>query len=372
MYQQPWILVQNKVRAEGGREIDIFRGVPDPKDTQNGAEAWIGSVTRANGVTPDNPNLGCAEVILPDGRKRYLFEVIEENPDAVLGSRHIERFGSGLGILVKYLDAKREFLLQCHPTRKTARELWNNDYGKTECWHVLNTRNDVDEPAHIWLGFKPGVTREAFEKAYRTCSIYNMEPVKRLCHKFPVHAGETYFIPGGMPHALGVGCFVIEIQEPSDLTAVPIPQKDLIAFRKKANPSGEFSPIDDSIYEKQMLGSFDYTGRALSDVFAFTRTANPVIRSGIWGEERLIVGPRQTQYFSCTEINIHGQAELKPTGEIRIGIVTSGSGEIITPYGRLQVVRGSELFFPYAVDNVTVNGNISIVLSHPAGAHITV
>lgn len=79
MYNQPWELVPNQVRAEGGREIGRFRGVEDPTDTPNGAEAWIGSVTRANGSTPENPNLGCSEVYLPDGSRRYLFEVINEN-----------------------------------------------------------------------------------------------------------------------------------------------------------------------------------------------------------------------------------------------------------------------------------------------------
>lgn len=65
IYNRPWPLVPNKVRADGGRELDRFRGVEHPADTPNGAEAWVGSLTRANGATPENPNLGYAEVILP-------------------------------------------------------------------------------------------------------------------------------------------------------------------------------------------------------------------------------------------------------------------------------------------------------------------
>ncbi len=367
MYQQPWLLVPNKVRAEGGREIDRFRGIANPADTPNGAEAWIGSVTKANGVTAENPCLGCAEVILPDGSRHYLFRVIEENPEAVLGRRHVERFGNGLGILVKYLDAKRKFLLQCHPTRPVAKAIWNSDYGKTECWHVISTREEVPD-ASIYLGFKPGITREVFEKAYRRCTLEHMEEVEALCHRIPVKAGETYFIYGGMPHALGVGCFVIEIQEPSDLTSVPIPQEDLLAFRKKANPKGEFKPIDNAVYERRTLESFDYTGHELQEVLSLCRTVNPIIRQGAWGEERLIVGKTQTEYFSCSELCVHGRAKLLDTGSICIGIVTEGSGELLTNHSSLPVKRGSEVFFPQQAQQVIAEGDLKIVLCHPAGA----
>lgn len=52
IYNRTWPLVPNKVRADGGRELDRFRGVEHPADTPNGAEAWVGSLTRANGATP--------------------------------------------------------------------------------------------------------------------------------------------------------------------------------------------------------------------------------------------------------------------------------------------------------------------------------
>src|SRR6185436_9066695 len=35
--------------------------------------------------------------------------------------------------------------------------------------------------------------------------------------KIMVRPGDTFIIPGGTPHALGAGLFLVEIQEPSDL-----------------------------------------------------------------------------------------------------------------------------------------------------------
>lgn len=173
-----------------------------------------------------------------------------------------------------------------------------------------------------------------------------------------------------MPHALGPGCFVFEIQEPTDFTAVPLSQQDYIAFRQKANPTAVFTLVDEELYERRTLGSFDYTGRTQSEVLALTKSSNPTIRSGEWGEERLIVGPEQTPYFSCTSISVNGEVDLLPTRRIQIGIVTEGEGEIITPENSMSVKKGSEVFFPYAAVNVKLRGRFVILLSHPEGANI--
>lgn len=34
-------------------------------------------------------------------------------------------------------------------------------------------------------------------------------------------------IGAGLPHALGAGCFALEVQEPSSVGVTPLPQKDL-------------------------------------------------------------------------------------------------------------------------------------------------
>ncbi|MDR0858841.1 MAG: hypothetical protein LBN97_07415, partial [Oscillospiraceae bacterium] len=117
----------------GGREIDKLRGIEPPIDDGSASEAWIGSVTRSGFPGADgNRNEGCAEVILPDGRRMYLFEAIALAPVAVLGTAHFVRHGENLGVLIKYLDAKEPYLLQTHPTRPFAKKMWDSDFGKEE------------------------------------------------------------------------------------------------------------------------------------------------------------------------------------------------------------------------------------------------
>ena len=223
MYHQPWMLVQNKIRGKGGREIDKFRGVEPPVDDNVSSEAWIGSVTRVEIPPADKPNYGCSEVVLPDGTRKFLFQAIEDAPLQILGQAHMNQNGTGLGMLIKYLDAWYQYGLQCHPTRPWAKEMWDSDYGKEESWYVIGTRDDTEEPAYILLGFKEGVTREVWEKYYYAGDLDGLE---NLCHKIPVQVGETYFVGGGCPHALGAGCFVIEVQEPSDITLDALPLKE--------------------------------------------------------------------------------------------------------------------------------------------------
>ena len=84
-YEYPWKLVQNKiVRYPGGREIDRFRGI-FPGEDDGRPEAWVGSDTRtSDAAEKGDPNDGCAECILPDGRRCYLFEAIDACPEQVL------------------------------------------------------------------------------------------------------------------------------------------------------------------------------------------------------------------------------------------------------------------------------------------------
>lgn len=365
MWKQPWKLVQNQIRGSGGREIGRFRGTADAEDTPNGSEAWVGSVVSAIGTTPEHPYFGRSEVILPDGARRYLFQVIAEAPEKVLGRAHLEKYGQDLGVLVKLLDAKDQYLLQSHPTRPAAKALWNSSYGKEESWYVLKTRADVEEPAYILLGFREGVTREDFEARYYAGDLKGMEA---LCHKVYVQPGDAFFVGGGVPHALGAGCFVLEVQEPSDLTAVPVPQMRLLAHRKKANPLAEFVPEDETLYERRMLGTFVYEGHSYEETLRMAKSPQGVLRCGDWGKEVLIFGTAHTKFWSYTRLDVCGKAPLIRTGDVQIALVSEGSGRLVFDGGEMQVRQGDELFFPASLGGCAAEGKLSMLLCNPGGA----
>jgi len=356
-YHQPWRLVPNYIRGMGGRETAKFRGEENPKDFDGGRESWIGSTVHMAEATPDNPYWGCAEVELPDGSKKFLFEVINESPEEVLGQTHMAKNGTNLGVLVKYLDPVVQFNLQCHPTREVAKKLFNQDHGKAESWYVISTRDDLEEPPYLILGFKEGITREKFEELYREG---DQKKIEALCHKIPVHPGDSYFLGGGVPHLLGAGSLVIEVQEPQDIT--------MIWRNYQIANDIQRNGMDEETYDKRLLGSYIYEGLSYEETVKKWQGQNEVIRSGEWGSERIIIGPKQTTYFSFTELTVNGKCDHQKTGFPQVAIVTKGAGKLLWENGSMDVKQGDELFFPYDIPSFQIEGDLSIILCNPEGA----
>lgn len=359
-YHMPWKLVKNQIRNKGGREIDRFRGIYPGKDFDNGSEAWIGSTVHVSNATEENPYWGCSEVILPTGEKKYLFEVIHEAPEEILGKKHLKKNKESMGLLVKFLDAQFQYDLQCHPTRSYAKEKWNTPYGKEESWYVVSVREDTKEKPYILLGFKEGVTRESFEKYY---FADDMEGLESLCHKIEVTPGEVYYLGAGVPHALGAGCFVIEVQEPNDITVGAEGFKDSI-------PRHRIGITTKEEYDERLLGAFIYDGRNEEENLKRYRSEKKNLREGSWGDEKILIGMDQTSFFSFTELNVHGETEIINTGYPKIGIVMEGEGVLKYKNGEMKIRKADELFFPYDVTELTVEGNLKMVLCNPEGVEI--
>jgi mannose-6-phosphate isomerase len=113
-------------------------------------------------------------------------------------------------LLVKFLFPKDKLSIQVHPDDAFASKFEQaaGGRGKTEMWHILS----AEPGAELLIGLKPGVTREEFllGVAHKT--------VEDLFVRYPVRAGETYFVEAGTQHAILPGMIVCEIQEYSDLT----------------------------------------------------------------------------------------------------------------------------------------------------------
>ena len=113
-----------------------------------------------------------------------------------------------LPYLIKLIDTSDYLSVQVHPDESYAKQ-HENSQGKTECWLIL----DAAPGAGIYLGFKPGVEKEKFEKAIR--SQEDLTPFLRF---FPVKRGDFFFVPAGSVHAIGKDVFLAEVQESSGIT----------------------------------------------------------------------------------------------------------------------------------------------------------
>ena len=196
----------------GGRMIDALHGNPEGEDGHF-PEEWIMSVVAARNVgREDVADEGLSHIY---GTQTALKELIEANPAEYLGAGHAAGEKCDLGVLVKIIDSSERLTIQAHPDIPTARALFSSPHGKTECWHILGGREINGEKPCIYLGFKRGVTRERWKELF---DKQDLDGMLDSLERFDVKAGDTILIEGGMPHAIGAGCFLVEIQEPTDFT----------------------------------------------------------------------------------------------------------------------------------------------------------
>ena len=190
----------------GGALIGKLRGRPE--EDEFFPEDWIGSVTLARNPGRDDPEEGLSR--LADGRP--LRDAVEADPVSWLGEEHVARFGTSTGLLVKLLDSAERLPVHAHPDRAFAQEALDSPFGKTEAWIVLDTR---DEEAEVWVGLREPVEPE------RYLEWIVEQDVDRLLgslNRISVRPGDTIYVPAGVPHALGAGVLIAELQEPTDFS----------------------------------------------------------------------------------------------------------------------------------------------------------
>ena len=189
----------------GGKLFHDFLG--DAPEDGNEPEEWIASAVRAINPGHTDPLEGLS-LRLEDGKP--FDQLLKEHPQEYLGDR------KDLGVLVKFLDSAIRLPMQVHPTRDFSRRYFNSSYGKAEAWLILATRPD----ACIYFGFDRQVSREEFSAAVEA-SENDKEAMTAFVNKVPVQTGDVFFVGAGVIHAIGAGCLILEVQEPTDFTIQP-------------------------------------------------------------------------------------------------------------------------------------------------------
>ncbi len=139
---------------------------------------------------------------------KTLGEAWTEMPREWRGTRLVST--ENFPLLVKFIFPTDKLSIQVHPDDAYAsvHEKAAGGRGKTEMWHIVS----AEPGATLLAGLKPGVTKEQFSNALANHTL------EELFQRHPVHPGDTFFIPAGMPHTIGAGMVVFEVQEYSDLT----------------------------------------------------------------------------------------------------------------------------------------------------------
>jgi len=327
----------------GGRETEKWQGLENPQDGDL-PEEWIAST-----VTARNPGRehivgeGLSRIYSEDGKDITLKEIIESDPEGFLGKGHVKRNGSSLAFLTKIIDSLNRLAIQVHPTKDFSREYLHSEFGKTEAWYILGGRAVNGEEPYVLLGFKPGVTRENWKRMFDEQDIPGMQ---NALHKINVKPGEMYYIPGGVPHAIGSGCFLIEIQEPTDYTMRV----------ERTTPEGR--KINDFLCHQgvgfdKMLDCFSYDGYTKEQMLEQLKIAPNKTIDDENGSEELLIGQPHTDLFRMKRLSIIKSLENNLSDTFCSAVVYSGTGKIEYGNESLNIKQGDLLFIPFGVDKVT-------------------
>jgi mannose-6-phosphate isomerase len=297
-------------------------------------EEWIASTIEARNPTDDVHRNGLARV-----GNVTLHNILEETPEKFLGTQHVALYGKSPAVLTKLIDTVERLSIQVHPTRQVSSRVFGSPFGKTEGWYVLPGRIiDGDKP-HIYLGFKPGVTRQHWEDLFERQDIAAMLD---MLHRIEVEPGDIFLVGGGTPHAIGPGCFLVEVQEPTDYTMRV----------ERTDARGTTLPeqiCHQGIGFDAMFDCFSYEGSTLEEAVAQWKFSPlPVDRVSESVLDDLI-GSRYSKYFGLHRLYIRRTVQLECTKTFAVALVLSGTGSISTGGGEeLRYKPGDSFFISYS------------------------
>jgi mannose-6-phosphate isomerase len=341
---EPVILGPNQPERfyRGGEKIAAFRAgdqsldPPGPgQDNDHRPEDWVGSATTVFGLETDGLTR------LPDGR--LLRDAIDADPEDYLGPEHVQRHGSSPGLLVKLLDAGERLPVHCHPDDAFARRHLASPWGKTEAWIVI----EAAPGSAVHLGFSEAVPDQTLAGWVAGQDLAML----RALHRVAVRPGDAILVPAGLPHAIGAGVFVIELQEPTDLSVL----LEWDAFPVDGRADGHLGLgfdlalgcVDRSAWQPERIAGLHGPLGTAAD--------RPVTA---------VFPPAADPYFAAERIRTGlGAVRLDP--RFAILIVIAGRGMLCSERGDIPLSRGMTVLVPYAAGRTEIAGRCEVIRCLP-------
>lgn len=321
----------------GGEAIARLRGTPPP--TVNAPEDWVASTTPLFGESEQGLSR------LPDGR--YLRDAVAADPEGFLGPDHAAAWGADPALLVKLLEAGQRLPVHAHPDREFARRHLDCRYGKTEAWVVA----EVSGPApRVYLGF-----RDELDRAALAAMVEAQDGAGMLgaMNEVPVAVGDAILVPAGLPHAIGAGVFVVELQEPTDFSVL----MEWADFALDGRASGHLGLGFDVA-----LDAVDRSAWDADRLDALRRSRRPAEDDR--SDRQILLPPEADPFFRAERVVPAARTPLD--AGFAVLVVLDGSGTLHTEAGGdLALRRGDTVLVPHAAGPTAVEGAIEVVRCRP-------
>lgn len=219
-------------------------------------------------------------------------------------------------LLVKLIDARDSLSVQVHPH-------------KTEMWYIV----EAEPGAKLVYGLNEEFDREKIADAIRDGTL------EEHLNYVEVKAGETYFIPSGLVHAICAGIVIAEIQQNDDVTY------RLYDYMRR-QPDGTLREL--------------HVDASLDTVRGFTPEEIDSIRFSK-GRESAASELANCDYFKADKLEISGSVTLKTGGRFMHVLFIDGSGDV----SGVPASRGDGFFIPEKLKSVTLtpDGKATVIVS---------
>lgn len=317
----------------GGDRIGALRGGPGGPQRP---EEWLGSTTTRFG------SISQGLTVLPDGQT--LRDRVLADPQAWLGAEHVARYGDDVELLVKLLDLDQRLPVHLHPNREFARRHLGLAHGKTEAWYVL----DAPPGAQVGVGFAEQMSRSDLEALV---SGHDSDGLLAALRTRTVRPGDAMLVPAGLPHTVQSGVFVLELQEPTDLSIL-LEWQD---FAVDGDVDGHLNLGFDVA-----LDAVDRSGVTDADLDRLVLPRERIEQEGVTS----ILPAAADGYFRAHHIR-PGNAEATFEAGFGVLVVLAGSGAVRGSDSTVAVAEGDVAVLPYAAGDIMVSGDMTAVLCRP-------
>ncbi len=302
-------------RIWGGSELKKQYGYNIPS-AQTG-ECW------AISAHPNGPSV----VREGDYTGKTLGELWDEHPE-IFG-----HFDSGkFPLLTKILDANEDLSIQVHPNDEYANEFENGEFGKTECWYIL----DCAEDATMIFGHR-AQSKEEF------LNMVDEGHWNDLLQRVKIKPGDFFYVPSGTIHALCKGTLVLETQQSSDTTY-------RVYDYDRRDQNGNLRELH---LEKAI---------EVTTVPHITSKVEPAFIKMSGGS---IVTFVEEDYFTVYKWDVKTEMELMQDAHFLLASVIEGEGTLCTEDGEYALQKGDHFILPNHVDSFTIKGTLQLIASHP-------
>ncbi|KAB1440071.1 mannose-6-phosphate isomerase, class I [Candidatus Galacturonibacter soehngenii] len=233
--------------------------------------------------------------------------------------------GDKFPLLIKIIDAKDDLSIQVHPDDTYAKEHENGSLGKTECWYILDCKEDQE----IVIGHNAKSKEELV-------SLIEQKKWNQLIRTHSIKKGDFFQINPGTVHAIKGGTLILETQQNSDITYRVYDYDRLTDGQpRQLHIDKSIDVIHVPFVEEKYQEDKDVKSQC----------------------KKLIA----CNYYEVYKFEITKEEEFLQDKAFQIMSVVEGEGSI----NGTNIKKGDHFILPYQFGTYKLDGNMTIIASNP-------